>query len=299
MLCWSPRFGQWCVWLLLVSALYPALLPYEPVLGVRQQTSATLIAILPSELLDSYWFYEAIRWSLIVSAVAWMIFKWIPWTCWTTCISYILLWALRIENSDSSQQVFQLTSMLLIIHAIWFHFYHCAIQAARDGKDYWQSPLYPRWVFVAAVAYIGMFHALAGFSKIRASGLDWGDGLSLQLWVYLLATKTSPLANLILASRTIARILQSSLLVTQTASILAVFNNWLRLLIGMLLVGFYLGAFVTFWDGGYLINGLLVSLFFLPLEPWLNRDTFEIAFPGLAASGQGLKKRSQKTAKRR
>lgn len=268
----TARFGQYTTWLLLVFALMLALTPVQYVPGPRSLDPATIISFLPVDLLTSPRFYVLIRWILIISAFGWMFRKYTPWTCWTTCISFMMLWALRMENTTESSHLFNLTTMLLVIHAMWFQFYDQPMRDSIERKTYWQDPLYPRWVFLLCVFYIGLFHTLAGLNKIHVSGLGWGNGLSLQLWTNMLGWENSALGQSILSSRTFARVLQVGVMIVETTALLALFSRHLRCVIGLLLIGLYIGILWVFADFGVLFNLMLVALFFLPFEQRINRD---------------------------
>ncbi len=260
-----PHFGQPVTWLLLCFALVLAVVPFEYAQGERIGP-ATILSWLPGEVLSAPWLYQVIRWTLIVSAVLWAAQLLIPWSCWATALSFMCLWALRMENSTGAAHTFNVTNMLLVIHAMWYHFYRREIcDALRDGR-FWSTPLYPRWAFMLGVFYLGLFHTLAGLTKIMHSGLDWGDGLSLQLWVSFEGWPASPFGRLILSNRTIAMLVQSAALFFETTAIMALFSPRLRLIAGIGLLGFYAGVLTTFVDYGFHFNAILVALYFLPAE---------------------------------
>ena len=160
--------------------------------------------------------------------------------------------------------------MLLIVHAMWFHFYRDPIrQGVRDGT-FFADRNYPRWVFVLCVFYLGWFHSLAGFTKLACCGLGWGNGESLQLWVNLFGWKASPFAQVILYDSRLTAVLQTGALVIECLSILAVFHWTLRYAVGLGLFGFYVGVLGTFVDFGFHFNAVLVALFLLPMDRWLG-----------------------------
>lgn len=266
-----PHFGQAVTWLLLAFALTLTALPFEPQTGPRNEQAATLLSLLPGAWLASPLVFNATRVVLAVAAVLWAARRLVPWTCWLTVAAFTALWSLRMENVSSGAHIFNLTNMLLLIHALWYQFYHRDIAAAVRAGTFWQTPLYPRWAYLLGVFYIGWFHTLAGLSKIATSGLGWGNGLSLQLWVYLWGWEYSPFGNVILANRTLAMLFQSTALFFETVSILAIVPR-LRVWIGLGLLGFYVGVLGTFVDYGFHFNAILVALFFLPVERWMGSE---------------------------
>ena len=265
-----PQFGQTIVWLLLVFCLVLAALPPNYVDGERIRP-ATVISFLPDTLLASTTFYHVMRIVLCVAAILWAFRVLIPWSCWATTLGFTIIWALRMENSFGAAHIFNVTNMLLVIHAMWFHFYRREICDSLVARSLWQSAVYPRWAFLLSVFYIGFYHSLAGVSKLRYSGLDWGDGLSLQLWVHLWGWEYSPFGSMILSSRKVATVVQSSALFFETAAVLAVTFPKLRVFIGLGLLGFYAGVLGTFVDFGFHFNAILVAVFLLPVEPMLRR----------------------------
>jgi hypothetical protein len=171
-----------------------------------------------------------------------------------------------MENLTNGAHIFNVTNWLLIIHAMWFHFRHQEMKSASEASSFWQTKLYPRWVFWLCVFYLGWFHSLAGFSKILASGFGWGDGVSLQLWTQLFGWEHSPFGKLLLWDVRLTRLMQSGALVIECLSIFCVFNRWFRYAIGFALFGFYLGVLTTFIDFGFHFNAILVAWFLLPTD---------------------------------
>jgi hypothetical protein len=154
--------------------------------------------------------------------------------------------------------------MLLVIQSIWFTADRDAIRGALKSKTFWTTPLVPRWLTLASIAYIGLFHTAAGLSKLVESGPGWASGTSLQIWTYLWGYPWSPTTRLIVGSRTFTRILQAMTLVFETAGILALVPR-LRVWIGLGLLAFYAGVIATF-EYGFHLNMLFTALYLLPCE---------------------------------
>ncbi|MEL7497737.1 MAG: hypothetical protein AAFN77_09020 [Planctomycetota bacterium] len=263
----SFRFGMFTTYVLLAFTVVIALSPIEFSPGPRSEVPATVFSWLPSSLIRSGVFFFIARIVLIASAICWAMRKWLPISSWATVAAAFLYWSLRMENLTNGAHIFHATSMLLFIHAVWFHFYYRSINAGFDQPSGdASSRCYPRWVFWLCVFYLGWFHSLAGFSKIASSGLAWGNGASLQLWVDLFGWKGSPFAQLILLDTRLTAVLQSGALLIECASILAIVNRWFRYAIGLGLFGFYLGVLTTFIDFGFHFNATLVALFLLPTD---------------------------------
>lgn len=265
-----PHFGQLVTWLLLVFALTLAAAPFEYTTGERIGP-ATVISWLPHRWLSAPAGYEVARWMLVVSAVLWAARRMIPLSCWASVVAFTTLWSLRMENSTGAAHIYNATNMLLVIQALWYTFYAREIKRSMRSGTFWSTPLFPRWAFLLAVFYLGLFHSCAGLSKISSSGLDWGNGLSLQLWVKMDGWPRSPFGQLILANRTFARIVQSAALVLEMTAILAVLSRPLRIFVGIGLLGFYAGVLTTFVDYGFHFNAILVALYFLPAQELIKR----------------------------
>ena len=262
-----PHFNQLVIWLLLVSAAIMACLPFTVREGDRRG-HATLLFWLPDAVLDSPAMFWLFRGLLVAGIVLWALNRWLPWSCWMVTLSMAGLWSMHVENTYNTSHIFHMANMLLAIQSIWITADAAQIKAALDGGKFWRTRLIPRWVSLAAIAYIGLFHTAAGLSKLAFSGPGWASGTSLQLWTYLWGFPWSPTTQWIVGSRTLARWLQVGTLVIETAGVFALVPR-LRPWIGLGLVGFYAGVLVTF-DYGFEFNALFTALYLLPVERWIN-----------------------------
>lgn len=265
-----PHFGQLSTWLLCLFALILSAYPFEPEVGDRVSPS-TVFGWLPSVVLASPLSLHIARFALALFAILWSIRVWIPWSAWATVVAFTLVWCLRMENTSHGAHIFNVTNMLLMVHAMWFHFERKRIKESIRDKRFWSTNLYPNWVFQLSIFYLCWFHMWAGVTKIQNSGLDWGNGLSLQLWVYLWGWPGSPTTKLLLSSRTLTQLLQTGALIFETSSILGIFSKWARWIVGFNLLGFYLGVLTTFVDYGFHANAVLVAFFMLPVREWMIR----------------------------
>jgi len=264
-----PRFGQLITWLLLATGMILACWPFEMRVGARQGP-VTVFSWLPAEVLASAWIFYLFRGLLIAGSVLWLLQRLLPWSCWMTVLGFTGVWAMHVENTYNAAHIFHVANNLLVIQALWVTFEVGEIRASLKAGSYWQTPLYPRWVFLAGVAYIGIFHSAAGLTKLLYSGPAWASGTSLQLWTYLWGHPWAPSTHLILSSRTFTACLQAATLVIESAAVLAIIPR-LRMPIGVLLLGFYAGVLLTF-DYGFHFNALFTALYLLPFERWLNRE---------------------------
>ena len=176
---------------------------------------------------------------------------------------------MHVENAHNTSHIFHMANMLLLIQSLWITSELGPICEAKSRGAYWTTPIVPRWVTLASIAYIGLFHSAAGISKLYFSGPAWASGTSLQLWTFLWGRPWSPTTQLILSSRTFTAWLQVGTLVIETAGILAIFPR-LRTWIGVGLLAFYVGVIATF-PYGFEFNALFTAIYFLPIEKWFER----------------------------
>jgi hypothetical protein len=263
-----PHFNQCVTWVLLVAAA--TLVPWQFELREGPRGGfVSLLSWLPDEVVRSGAAWLVLRVLLAVGIVLWWMQRWLPWSCWLVVVSFTALWSLHVETTYNTAHIFNMTTMLLVIQAIWISADAPLIRERRSDGTYWRLPLVPRWVSLASIAYIGIFHTAAGLSKLLFSGPEWANGISLQLWTYLWGRPWSPTTQMILASRDLTYWLQVLTLILETAGILAIFPR-LRSPIGFGLVGFYAGVLATF-DYGFHYNALLTAMYFLPVEAIVTR----------------------------
>lgn len=258
-----PPFNQLVIWALLATAALLAIWPFHVQSGQRTGF-ASLLSCLPDSVVRSDWTWLAFRVLLVTGISLWLFQRCLPWSCWLVVAAFTGLWSLHVETTYNTAHIFHMANMLLVIQAIWITADAPLIrQRLRDGA-FWQSQIVPRWVSLASIAYIGIFHTAAGFSKLTFSGPSWANGTSLQLWTYLWGRPWSPTTQLILSSRSLTQGLQVLTLIVETAGVLAIFPR-LRPLIGWALIGFYAGVLATF-DYGFQFNAFFTALYLLPFE---------------------------------
>jgi hypothetical protein len=229
----------------------------------------SLLSWLPDSAVASAWSFLLCRVTLVVGTILWLMQRWLPWSCWLVAISFSALWSLHVETTTNTAHIFNMANMLFVIQAIWITAEAPAVIRALSEQRYGSTPLVPRWVSLASIAYIGLFHTTAGLSKMVHSGPLWASGTSLQLWTYLWGHRWSPTTQMILDSRSLAAAMQVFTIIVETAGVLAVIPA-LRTWIGLGLLAFYAGVLVTF-DYGFQFNAVFTALYFLPCERWVTR----------------------------
>jgi hypothetical protein len=263
-----PQFNQLVIWSLLIAAATLAFWQFDIKTGPRGEF-VSLLSWLPDELVRSTAILFALRATLIVGIVLWWAQRWLPWSCWFVVVSFTALWSLHVETTTNTAHIFNMANMLLVVQAIWITADAQLIRQQIDEGTLWRLPLVPRWVWLASITYIGIFHTAAGLSKLMFSGSDWANGISLQLWTYLWGRPWSPTTQLMLENRSFTEGMQVLTLIFETAGILAILPR-LRTLIGIGLVAFYVGVLATF-DYGFQFNALLTALYLLPVEFFVTR----------------------------
>lgn len=267
-----PHFGVFTLTLLLIGCCcamsYFLVMRGETKPGPRVGTSSVLSALPDRLLLDDRLFYGSAV-LFVVAGVLWLGHVAIPWTSWLCALGYNLAVALYLENAQHVSHTGHLAGNLLLIHALWYHFYGRDMrQAFRDGR-FWATPLYPRWTHLLCVWYIGVFYGMSGAYKWYCSGPDWPNGLSLQLWVDLWGDRDySPLTGPVLANRHLATALQWVTILGETAGFLAIVSRTARPFVGLALIGLHIGAISVFrW--GFYVNLAMLLLFFFPCDRWI------------------------------
>jgi hypothetical protein len=290
----QPHFGQLTLWILLACSAslggyfltHRALPPQNAV----RTGPATILSFLPEWILWDQSVFAGCGVLFVVAGGLWAGRLLIPWSGWLTAGAFTAILALYHETASQATHVAHLANMLLFIHALWYHLCRGEIRTALAQDRFWNSPVYPRWVYALSVFYIGLFYGLSGLGKLLTSGLAWPNGVSLQLWASLWGDPDSFWTRLILSNRTFARGLQICTLVGETSGFLAIVSPRLRPLVGFALVGFHYGAICVF-SWGFHANMVLVALFFLPFFTWIPRlvDWWERSKKGVRDQGSGVR----------
>lgn len=272
----EPYFGQLSLFVVLSLSVY---LSYETHLNFRTLAKGVPISLLgyllPQGYLSDLSLFQACKWILWLAASLWLAVPFLGFcsrrtlrilitlSTWTTYASYVSVASIYWENLPFYLHKFVLPSWLLLIYALWYHFYKQEIINALKLGVFWQTALYPRWTYALSVYVMALYYTFAGISKLRST-LTWGNGLSLQLWTYLYGDRTSPFAKFILYDRTYASLFQGGVMILECLTFLSIFNTRLRMLIGLCLLFFHLAVDMTFHIN-FSPNMVLLVIFFMPI----------------------------------
>jgi hypothetical protein len=274
----EPLYGQVVLAALLIGALaYAAyFLGQASALAPEGQAGgpATFLWVLPARwLADAGWVFAASMAAMVVyvlGSITWITRKLVPFSSWATTAAFLAITALHLQFSQQATHVAHLPAMLMVVYALWYQLCAADIRKANREGRFLETPLYPRWVHGLSVYSVGVFYGWSGISKLLQSGIDWPNGVSLQLWASLWGNSHSFLTGLILANRRLATFLQWIVLIGELGAIPAIFFSKIRCWIGLVLIGFHLGQIAVFgW--GFHANLILIALIFLPVDRWVAR----------------------------
>ena len=282
-----PLFGQLTLWVLIAVSIY---IVGDTHLSFQSYPKGTTVSLLGYVVPEKFFalpyalfFFKGV---FFVSAAAWSLLPflgrariWIiqpltaiaPWVC---VLSYTIIVSIFWENLPWFRHKFIVPNWILLYYALWYFFYRDDIAASIINKKFWLNPnLYPRWVYLGSVLSIALLYNYGGVSKLLAAGFNWGDGLSLQLWVSMMGNPDFILTDFILSDRENAHLLQRGVTIVQLFALLALIPH-LRPVIGLGLIAFQLSVELTFGIP-FRGNVILLAVFFLP---WFG------FFEGLVAS---------------
>jgi len=260
-------------WSICLSGYLPATQTTQRIEGPSNGV-ATVLSWLPRWVLDSPQIETALVAAVWITATLWIFQKAMPYSCWLNALFFTLAWAFRHENMGKTIHVHHLTTVLLWLLAWW---------RQVTWKEYCQAKAlgwpvsgsyYPEWMFQASLAWVCIFYGWAGWSKLAESGLDWPNGISMQLWTRLWGNPAMPHTHWVMESRPLAMALMGMSLALEALAPLAMipfFRPW----IGAGLTGMHLGI-VTIYGWGFHGNMMIVVLLMFPFREWLETGHFRV-----------------------
>jgi hypothetical protein len=269
-----PHAGMLALWVLLGCAACLCLWfewhqPAPPA-GSQRLGPATIFSFLPDDILLNRWVYLGCGAIFFAAALPWAAQRWLPWSSWLAAGSFTAVAALYLERSTQATHVAHVTNMLLLICALWSHFYCRDIHDALRQGRFWATPLYPRWARSLSIFYLGTFYGFSGLTKLWTSGWSWPNGVSLQLWSSLWGDPGSLWTQMVIEHRSFALALQGAALIAECSALLAIVSTRARPWIGAGLLGFHIGQ-ISVFGWGFHGNMAAIALFFLPVDRWIDR----------------------------
>jgi hypothetical protein len=234
----------------------------------RSGEAGTVLSFLPEPVLRDERLIGLCAGVFGLASLLWLAQVLLPWSSWVSAIAFTALLALNWENSARLSHHWHVVNMVLIILALWYGLYAQEIRTALAAGRFWTTPLCPGWVHALCVFYLGLVYGAAGLSKIFYSGFAWVNGVSLQLWVFVYG-RDRPLAGMILSDYRLALALQAITVMAELAALVAIFWRPLRILVGLVLIGFHLGS-TSLMGLNFGGNGVLLALVFLPAREALE-----------------------------
>lgn len=208
---------------------------------------ATLIGHISRTALSDPLLFEFSRGAFALFGLLWCLQLLTPLTSWLTSLSYLVFASMIFENSPGAERhSIHMVPMVFLTFSLYYSFYWREIKESLKGKLNKQV-LGPSWGFDLLVVAIGMSHSWAGISKIVESGLQWPNGHSLQIWVYLWGLDNF-LNKLVLGYNGFALFGQWAVLIVETSAIGALFFKKNRFWWACVLVSFHL---VNQWMWGW------------------------------------------------
>lgn len=268
----NPRFGQVCLWAILLCATvlscYFLAQATQGRAGERQWP-VTVFSFLSDRIL----FWRPAQWGFAalfaVNGLLWVLRRGVPYTGWLTAIGFTGTIALYVENHVDLTHTSHVTCMFLWLYAMWYDVEGDAVRRTTTEGAFWDAPLYPQWTFTLGLFYLGLFYGMSGWMKFFTSGPGWANGVSMQLWAEMWGDRSSPLTWLILQHRWASQAMQALTLAAECAAPLAIVSRRARVVLGLLLISFHIGAISVFrW--GFHANAVLIGLHFFPVREWLE-----------------------------
>ncbi len=266
------------VWAALLCGYLPATLETERIVGTDPNVFATILSPFRGPILAHPLVETGFVIGMWLFGALWLCQRWVPISPWLCAVFFTLAWAVRLENMGKTIHVSHLSALMLWILAWWRQTTLSEYLNARNQRTPWSGLYYPEWVFQTCLAATCIFYGWAGWSKLIESGLDWPNGISMQLWTRLWGNPHFFATQWILDSRPLATFLQAMSLTLEVFAPLALLSKC-RIWIGMGLVGMHLGI-VSVFGWGFHGNMIIIALLMLPFRNWFEEGQLNL-FPFL------------------
>lgn len=249
-------------------------------LGVRGVGWA---AWLPPSLIVSQLFNRGVAFVLAMSAACWLLKRGLIWSPVVTALSYGLLVSLRLSRNMYYVHPSVAFVFAILVYSAFYLQYRIEINSALIDNRFWDEPLYPRWVLVLILTYMGTYYGFAGIQKLRQGWLSEWSGLTLQL-LLCPAGSARPglplLAKPLVASRQLATLAMATTLVLELGALIGLLWRplrpwWASGLIGMHLM---IGLTMRIW---FVPPMIILALVGLPFDHWLTATRARLRRAGL------------------
>ena len=217
--------------------LYYTLIVRQELLFSEKITSLSLLGFLPNSIIFNPYLFIFLKLLVIVSIVMWIFAKALPISCWTSFIGYFTLICFTVESQLYTKHMYHIVNVSLFAFLLW----EISDTRLSNHKQRQSITDLPFWVYFIIIFYLSLGYTFSGTMKLYFSGIDWLDGIGLQVWVFT-AASDGPLRSIIIENVKIASILQCLVLIAETLCILVLFYPRLRLFFGIILVGFHISV---------------------------------------------------------
>ncbi len=262
------------VWSALLCSYLAVTMQSERVVDTEPNFFATILSPFRGTLLAHPMLELGLVIGMWLFGALWLCQRWMPISPWLCALFFTRAWAVRLENMGKTIHVSHLSALLLWILAWWRQTTLSEWRIAKAQGTPWSGLYYPEWVFQTCLAWVCIFYGWAGWSKLAESGLEWPNGISMQLWTRLWGNPHFFATQWILESRPLAIFLQATSLVLEVFAPLALLPIC-RAWIGLGLVGMHFGI-VTVFGWGFHGNMIIIALLMLPFRSWLEEGQLNL-----------------------
>lgn len=240
----SSRYGQLSLWCLIATGIYYTLIAQIEPRAIEQIVSPA--ALLPAEIWQSDTIFLFLKILSIGGLLLWALNFSTPTMALLGTSGLTAVVACAVTGQIYVRHQPHVINMLLIFYAIWCLTRAGERQFAPRLWGFGRAAPYPEWLFALCVLYLSTTYTFSGLTKLMSSGLDWPNGISLQLWCLGGASDGNIARSLCLFDSRVAATLQAIVLFAESTCILAYRFPRLRPIYGLTLIGFHLSVELLF-----------------------------------------------------
>lgn len=287
----ATRFGQLSLWCLIACGVY-----YTLKVQIEPRTLEHILspaALLPAEIWQSESIFSIFKIISICGLILWALNVYVPIVAVIGALGFTSVNAFSVTGQIYVRHQPHVINMLLIFYTLW------ALTRSKEqhaAPRFWgigRVAPYPVWLYTLCVFYISTTYTFSGLTKILYSGLDWPNGVSLQLWCWGGAEYGNIARSLCLFDSRIAATLQAIVLLAESTCLLAYRFPRLRPLYGITLIGFHLSVEILF-DLRFYGNIFADFIFFVAAPRVLGAQTFGLLLAKREEKSTAMMKRQTK-----